>query len=126
MIEIKTLSQTSNQDILNCFNLSFSDYSIPFKLKLDQLVTKITTENINREISIGVFRKQKLIGFVLHGDRKVGGIKKAYNAGTGVIPTERGCALTKRMYEFIKPKLKREAFDEIVLEVISNNIPAIK
>ncbi|NAY93375.1 GNAT family N-acetyltransferase [Muricauda sp. JGD-17] len=126
MVKIKTLSNTSNQEILNCFNLSFSDYSIPFKLNLDLLETKITAENINPEISIGAFRKQKLIGFVLHGDRKVGGVRKAYNAGTGVIPDERGRALTRRMYDFIRPELERMAFGEIILEVISNNTPAIK
>lgn len=126
MIKIKTLSNTSNKEILNCFNLSFSDYSIPFKLNLDQLETKITTENVNKEISIGAFRKHKLISFVLHGDRKIGEIRKAYNAGTGVIPAERGNALTKRMYDYILPKIQREGFDEVVLEVISNNKPAIK
>ena len=126
MIEFNTLRQTSNQEILNCFNLSFSDYMIPFKLNPEQLETKIVTESINREISVGAFRNQKLIGFVLHGERKAGKVQKAYNAGTGVIPAERGHALTRRMYDFIKPELERKRFDEIVLEVISNNSPAIK
>ena len=43
-----------------------------------------------------------------------------------VIPTQRGEALTKRMYEFILPKIKKKKVDTLILEVISKNIPAIK
>lgn len=126
MINIKTLSNTDNSEILDCFNLSFSDYSIPFKLNIQQLEMKIMMEDINKEISVGAFRENTMIGFVLHGNRIVDSQKSAYNAGTGVIPNERGHALTYRMYEFILPILKNKEFDEIILEVISNNEPAIK
>ena len=125
-IEIKTLSEVSHQDILECFNLSFSDYSIPFKLNLEQLEIKLKTENINKAISIGAFKEQKLIGFVLHGERNLDKNLTSYNAGTGVIPNERGQGLTNRMYEFIKPKFNSSGFKEVVLEVISNNSSAIK
>lgn len=126
MVEIRTLSETSHHEILACFNLSFSDYSIPFKLNIQQLEKKIRTEDINKEISIGAFIDQKLIGFVLHGDRKCKNLRIAYNAGTGVIPDQRGQRLTRRMYDFIIPKLETEGVEEVVLEVISSNIPAIK
>ncbi|MEZ5059203.1 MAG: GNAT family N-acetyltransferase [Saprospiraceae bacterium] len=126
MLQITTLSSTPTQTILDSFNLAFSDYSIPMKLSLDQLEAKMDTEDVNKEISVGAFRDGKLVGFVLHGQRTVGNIKRAYNAGTGVIPEERGQGLTKRMYDFILPKLKEDGFGEVMLEVISNNIPAIK
>ncbi|MFD2606240.1 GNAT family N-acetyltransferase [Euzebyella marina] len=86
----------------------------------------MNAEDINKGISIGAFRRQKMIGFVLHGERKIEGVKKAYNAGTGVNPIERGQALTKRMYDILVPEFKRQGFDEVLLEVISDNIPAIK
>ena len=126
MIEFKTLNQTSTSEILDCFNLAFSDYLIPMKLTLGQLETKLSTEDINKEISVGAFKENKLVGFVLHGDRTSGKFRRAYNGGTGVIPTERGQGLTKKMYGFIKPILESNAFEEVVLEVISNNAPAIK
>lgn len=126
MVEIKTLSKISSPELLDCFNLAFSDYLIPMKLTLEQLETKLKTENINREVSVGAFKEKKLVGFVLHGDRNFGKIRRAYNGGTGVIPAERGHGLTKRMYDFILPILESNAFEEVVLEVISNNIPAIK
>ena len=126
MIKLRTLSETSHQDILNCFNLSFSDYSIPYKLSLQQLEMKLSIEDINKEISVGAFKNQELIGFVLHGDRKFKSQRLAYNAGTGVVPEQRGQKLTRRMYDFVKPILRSQRFEEVILEVISNNIPAIK
>ena len=126
MIRIGTLSKASNEDILNCFNLSFSDYSIPFKLSLQQLEKKLSAEDINKEISIGAFKDQELIGFVLHGDRECKNHRVAYNAGTGVVPHQRGQRLTRRMYDFIKPNLESKGFEEVILEVISSNISAIK
>ncbi len=126
MIKFKTLSEISLHELAACFNLAFSDYLIPLALSLNQLETKLYSESINKAISIGAFRDGELVGFILHGDRKFGNKRIAYNAGTGVIPAARGQGLTKRMYNFIKPKLTSHSFEEVVLEVISTNIPAIK
>jgi hypothetical protein len=54
-MEFKTLSNTSTEDILSVFNLSFSDYIVPFHLSIEQLTTKIAAEKINPDISVGAF-----------------------------------------------------------------------
>jgi len=125
-IQIRSLSDTSNEEILDCFNISFSEYFIPFQLTLEQLVTKLDTESVDKSISVGAFKDHKLIGFVLHGSRILNGVYRAYNAGTGVIPEERGKAITRNMYEFIRPVLSKKGFQEVFLEVISTNIPALR
>ncbi|MEO0570497.1 MAG: GNAT family N-acetyltransferase [Bacteroidota bacterium] len=124
-IEIRNLSQTGNEEILNSFNTAFSDYSVPLQLDLEQLEFKLYSESVDTSISVGAFKENKLVGFVLHGNRKIKGVPVAYNAGTGVIPKERGERLTQRMYQFIRPILKREGFKTVFLEVISTNTPAI-
>lgn len=126
MTFFKTLAETSNNAILDCFNDSFSDYSIPFRLTIKQLESKIQMENINLELSIGAFQNEHLIGFVLHGDRLIDDNRVAYNAGTGVRPTYRGNRLTQEMYNYIIPILQDRKIQNVTLEVISNNIPAIK
>lgn len=126
MVTFNKLSSTSNREILDCFNHAFSDYSIPFKLNIQQLETKLSAENIDKEISVGAFREGKLVGFVLHGNRILKGMNIAYNGGTGVVPGERGKALTKKMYGYIFPTLVSQGFEKVILEVISNNFPAIK
>jgi len=124
-MKITTLEYTKVDTILDTFNLSFSDYFVPFKLDIEQLKHKITSENIDLTISIGAFKDEKLVGFILHGYRHQDGKKTFYNAGTGVIPKERGQKLTKKMYVFCKPLLQEKNFKQGVLEVISNNEAAI-
>lgn len=125
-MEIKTLEHTSHQAILKVFNHSFSDYLIPFKLNLEQLGWKIKTDNIRLDYSVGVFENDQLIAFILHGLNTIGDKKVIYNGGTGVIPDKRGNGLTKRMYQFILPILKQDGINQLVLEVISSNLAAIK
>jgi len=125
-MEIKTLKGLNNNDILNVFNLSFSDYFIPFHLTQEQLTLKLLAENIDLELSVGVFEKGKLIAFILHGINNINGHKIIYNGGTGVVPNKRGQGLTKQMYHFILPILKEKGITNLFLEVISKNIQAIK
>lgn len=121
---INTLDTISTTAILNVFNQSFSDYLIPFHLELEQLEIKLKSENINLSYSVGAFVNDKLVGFILHGYDE--NQLCVYNGGTGVIPEFRGNGLTKNMYGFILPILKQHGIQQLVLEVISNNIPAIK
>ena len=124
-IQFRNLSDISNQEIVVCFNTSFSDYVVPIQLSLKQLEIKLYSENIDKFISVGAFSENQLVGFILHGHRLIDGVRIAYNAGTGVIPRERGHGLTKRMYAHIKSVLNTKGFAKVVLEVISTNIPAI-
>lgn len=126
MTAFRTLKHTTIEEFMEVFNLSFSDYFIPFKLSKEQLQTKIVSENINLNYSVGAFIENRLVGFILHAYKIDGTIKKAYNAGTGVIPQYRRNALTKKMYQFILPYLSDEHIDYITLEVLMQNIQAIK
>jgi ribosomal protein S18 acetylase RimI-like enzyme len=125
-MQIKTLKGITEEVIVNTFNLSFSDYFIPFHLTLEQLSSKMKADKINLDLSVGVVEDEKLIAFILHGMDFVNGEKVIYNGGTGVIPEKRGKGLTKQMYEFILPLLKKQKIDYLLLEVISENIQAIK
>lgn len=123
---IKTFKNIDIEIILEAFNTSFSDYFIPFHLNLEQLKSKMKADKIHLDYSVGVFENKELIGFVLHGFDIVNNKRVIYNGGTGVIPQKRGQGLTKQMYDFILPKLRECKIDYLLLEVISNNIQAIK
>lgn len=125
MMQIKTLKDTSTKELFQVFNLSFSDYFVPLKLTEEQLKTKLIADKIDLNLSVGVFKEGHLIAFILHGIDTINQEKWAYNGGTGVIPKQRGQGLTKQMYQFILPKLKEKGINHLVLEVISENIPAI-
>ena len=65
MIEIKSLKDISLLEILNTFNASFSDYLIPMNLSENEFKTKLYTEYINWDFSVGVFFDQNLVAFIL-------------------------------------------------------------
>lgn len=125
MITLQTLENTSTEELLEAFTLSFSDYVVPFSLTREQLESKLKSDSIRLEFSAGAFEDNQLVAFVLHGYDVVDGVKVAYNAGTGVIPSKRGNKLTARLYEFALPILEKNTIEKVVLEVINTNGPAI-
>jgi len=125
-MEIKTLANITVNELLSVFNLSFSDYIVPFHLTEEQLISKINTEKINLNISVGAFGSGYLAGFILQAEKEEGGKKIIYNAGTGVIPEARGKGLVRKMYDFILPVLQEKNADKLLLEVIEGNEPAIR
>lgn len=126
MLTFQTLENRSLKEITKVFNLAFSDYIVPLQVTEEQLNDKIRSDNVKLEYSVGAFENNILVGFILHGYGLIEGKKVVYNAGTGVIPANRGHKLTSRMYDFIIPALKRQQIDKLLLEVITENKPAIQ
>lgn len=125
-MKITTLEDTSIDAIVDCFNEAFSDYIIPLQLRKEHLETKIASENVQFSLSVGIFKNEQLIGFMLHCIDITSGEKVLYNAGTGVIPTERGNNYTAKMYQFLLSKIPPNDINKIILEVIVENKPALK
>lgn len=111
--------------ISECFNHAFSDYQIPLSMSKDQLLDKFQHEGGRLDLSVGVFEKNQMVGFILHFVEPFFKGYKVYNGGTGVIPSHRGQQLTLRMYEYLFPKLKEFGAATITLEVIETNFKAI-
>lgn len=126
MTILKTLENIPTEKILEVFNLSFSDYLVPFCLTKEQLEDKIKSDSIKLEFSVGAFEDDQLIAFILHGYDTIDNLKIVYNAGTGVIPAKRGNKLTAKLYEFVLPILHENDIDKLLLEVITTNEPAIR
>lgn len=126
MIDFRTLENIEIERLLEVFNLSFSDYFVPLEMTLEQLKFKFMTENFSAKYSVLGFYNDSLVSFIFHFIDSETRKQRLYNGGTGVIPKFRGNKLTEKMYRFIIPKLKQNQIDSITLEVLSNNIQAIK
>lgn len=126
MIIYKSLDNISLKVISETMNLAFSDYSIPIKFPVELLKNKFKAENILPELSVGAFNNDKLVGLILNGYKEINSRKIIYNGGTGVIPKFRGKRITLKMYEYLSPILKEKGIYNQQLEVIYDNVPAIK
>ncbi|MCS4303968.1 GNAT family N-acetyltransferase [Chryseobacterium sp. BIGb0232] len=125
-MEFKTLANVNIEELLAVFNHSFSDYIVPFHLTKEVLVSKIETEKIDMNLSVGAFEEGKLVSFILQAEKLEKGQKIIYNGGTGVVPESRGKGLVRKMYDFIIPILKERNADILLLEVIEGNAAAIR
>lgn len=125
-MEFRSLEKTSLGELTQCFNTAFANYMVPLQLKEEQLLKKFKNDHTQLEFSAGAFDQGKLIGFIFTGIDVRNGVKMAYNGGTGVLPDYRGHGLTRKMYDFLLPKLKKENVQTCILEVIDSNTPAIK
>ncbi len=123
---VKTLADIDIPQMAEAINQSFADYIVPFQLNAEQLQYKIIQEDVDLDLSVGVFDSDALVGIMLHGLRKSEDHLVAYNAATGVIPAYRGKGLVGKMYHFLVPKLQVLQVQKMVLEVIEGNEPAIK
>ena len=125
-VRFKTLKNISPEELTQLFNHAFDDYFVKIHLTPQMLTEKIQSEDIQLDFSVGAYANQIPVGFILHAIRDFPQGKQAYNAGTGVIPNYRGQNLTRKMYEFILPKLKETGASSCLLEVMEQNVPAIK
>jgi ribosomal protein S18 acetylase RimI-like enzyme len=125
-MEFRNLADLNITDLLSVFNLSFSDYVVPFHLTLEQLKSKINAEKIDMNLSVGAFQSDQIVGFILQAEKVEDGKRMIYNAGTGVIPDYRGQGLVRKMYDYIIPMLRDRKTDILALEVIEGNEPAIR
>ncbi|WP_407481840.1 GNAT family N-acetyltransferase [Elizabethkingia meningoseptica] len=123
---IQTLETIDTSQILQVFNESFADYIVPMKLTEEQLEFKMKSDKTDKGLSIMVKEGDKPIAFILHGKQVLNGKLTVYNGGTGVVPGNRGAGWVREMYDLILPLLKENKVEELVLEVIIGNAPAIK
>jgi len=123
-MKIDNLVNRSKEEIIEVFNNSFADYLVPLQLNAEQFDLKCKTDQVDLNYSLGIEDKGRLVGFILNGLDDINGKGVLYNAGTGVIPEYRGMGIVKQLYNYLIPKLSN--IDYLSLEVITDNIPAIK
>jgi len=125
-MEFQTLENLSIDELTNLFNRAFEEYFVKVNLTPEILAEKIMSEDILPDHSMGIFAEGKPVGFMLHAIREVNNKTVAYNAATGVLKAFRGQKATSKMYGQLIPLLRNRKVSDIELEVISENIPAIK
>lgn len=126
MDKITSLQNTDILAIHEAFQRAFENYFVPMEMSCEQFRERMSSEKVDFSLSFGYFVEGHLTGFMLHALQEEEGKKKVYNAGTGVIPEVRGKGVTQLLYNAAIQKFKEQGVQEIQLEVITKNEPAIK
>jgi ribosomal protein S18 acetylase RimI-like enzyme len=123
MPQIRTLQNTSFEQIFNAWSDAFSDYARSWTY--EELQRMLLRRSYNATLSFGAFDGDELIGFILNGTGIFDGLRTAYDTGTGVIKAYRGKGFTRGMFDESLPSLRSAGMQQYLLEVLSDNATAI-
>jgi ribosomal protein S18 acetylase RimI-like enzyme len=119
--------RVSRSQIHATFQEAFSDYTVDMSsLTEERLQIRCAKNNVDWEVSVGVFDGERMVGFTLIGiDSWQGGLG-AFDAATGIVRDFRGQGLARSMFDHALPELERRGIGTFILEVITDNEPAIR
>lgn len=126
MFNYKILDETSTETLHKTFLDAFSDYQVKMDLPLWKFKQMLQRRGYVPEMSIGAFKNEMLVGFVLNGFRNWNGKSTVYDLGTGVVGEYRRQGITSDMLLNIKEVLKEKQVEQYLLEVIKSNISAVQ
>lgn len=126
MISFRTLKTEDFQQLYETTLEAFSDYVIEYKPTFESLMRMFTIEGVEIESSVGVFDRDKMVGFTVNAFGNWQGISTAYDAGTGVIPEYRRRGISRQMFAYIFEILRRKNVAQYLLEVITLNDAAFQ
>ncbi|WP_315116232.1 GNAT family N-acetyltransferase [uncultured Clostridium sp.] len=126
MFSYKILGKTSIETLHKTFLDAFSDYQVKMDLPLWKFKQMLQRRGYVPEMSIGAFKNEMLVGFVLNGFRNWNGKSTVYDLGTGVVGEYRRQGITSDMLLNIKEALKEKQVEQYLLEVIKSNTSAVQ
>ena len=125
MITIRTLKNTSFEEIHKAAINAFSDYVEEFDVTLEELKYMVERRACDFTLSFGAFDNEKLVGFTLNGVGEWNGERTAYDTGTGIIKEYRKQGIATRLFNESLPVLRKNNISQYLLEVIKTNTGAV-
>ncbi|HSS19922.1 MAG TPA: GNAT family N-acetyltransferase [Pyrinomonadaceae bacterium] len=123
--EIRRLSDCSLTDAVEIWNEGFKGYFVDMTLTADDYLKRLRNEDLSHEHSLIAFSDDKPAGFLLNGIRATGGLKVAWNGGTGVSAEFRKQGVGKALVQAAIDVYAAEKVELATLEALSNNTAAI-
>lgn len=126
MMQVKNLSETNFDILVECFLLSFDNYFVKMSTDVEYYRERWQVAEVNYNLSYGMFDDEQLVGFVILAIDEKETKKVAYNILTGVIPSHRGQKIVQSIYEFAVLDLSKCGIKKCILQVIIENKWGIK
>lgn len=123
---VRHLGDTDFKTIMECFLSAFDNYFVKMPTDHNFYVARWNAAGVRFDLSYGMFDNNKLVGFIINAIDERQGELTAYNSGTGVIPDYRGKRIVKIIYDYAIPDLIENGITKCLLEVITDNVKAIK
>lgn len=122
-MEIKSLGNTSFDELYEAFGQAFADYEI--RLNKAEHLAMLKRRGFNPELSFAAFDEDKIVSFTCNGIGDFYGVPTAYDTGTGTLKDYRGQGLATKVFEYSIPYLKQAGIIEYLLEVLQHNTGAV-
>jgi len=117
---IRALTASDFDALFAAFTEAFSDYVVPLSPTREQLLEMFTRRGWTPEASVGAFDDDHLVAFTINCIED----SRAYDTGTGVVPTHRRLGLARDLMRASYPLLRAHGCTEYVLEVLEGNVRA--
>jgi len=125
-MQVKKLEEVNFSIIMECFLKAFENYFVKMPTEHSYYKDRWKMAGVRLDLSYGMFDNNKLVGFIINAIGKHNGKFVAFNTGTGVLPKYRGRNIVKLLYQCAIPDLQKNGISECRLEVIKDNLRAIK
>ena len=123
MIEIRSLEETSFDDLYTAFAEAFKDYDRTWTR--EEFAKMLQRRAYRPEISFGAFDGDKLVSFTLNAQERFYNKLSAYDTATGTIKEYQGQGLATRIFNALLPGLKQAGVEQYLLEVLQHNTKAV-
>ncbi|MDH3364957.1 MAG: GNAT family N-acetyltransferase [Thermoplasmata archaeon] len=120
-LEISHLDKRPLEDLVDAQNKIFADYIIPLKSSVQFFQDFTRSVGGNIEDVIVAVHNGAIVGYV----NPIVDDKEAWIGGLGVIPEYRGSGIGKRLMRAAEEDVRERGAEEILLEVIDGNTPAL-
>ena len=123
MIDFHSLDNIGFDTLFETFSMAFAEYEVqPNKEELQKMLYR---RGFLPELSFGAFDNGRLVSFTCNGIGAFGGVKTAYDTGTGTIKEYRGQGLASSVFSKSIPYLKSAGVCQYLLEVLQHNTGAV-
>ena len=121
---IRNLKNTDFDTLFAGFERAFADYEISFNK--DEVRAMLKRRGFDDHLSFAAFVDNEIVSFTFNGIGQFNGLKTAYDTGTGTAQDYRGRHLAGQIFSTALPFLKEDGVEQYLLEVLQNNLSAIK
>lgn len=119
------MTECTMDETMRAWNDGFKGYAVNLHMDIDSFLKRTVQEKLSPRYSLVAFDETKPVGVLVSGIKERGGLKVAWNGGTGVHPDYRNKKVGRRLVEASLGLYKEEGVDLATLEAISNNDAAI-